>query len=156
MLDNQLIKIMRISHLRLIYCYTIDSKDYNNLDKSLAVEIVYGNKKKLVLDYKNPYFPYYLNRIKEVYNKGRPNQWSVHFKIYETLYLPEQYKECGVRISIQENTKLFPGRKAENRNIEWNVAGTIQCLTLSEDIENLPDIFIYITLFHIFGILPNI
>ena len=83
--------------------------------------------------------------IKEVYNKGRPNQWSVHFKIYETLYLPEQYKECGVRISIQENTKLFPGRKAENRNIEWNVAGTIQCLTLSEDIENLPDIFIYIT-----------
>ena len=83
--------------------------------------------------------------LKDVYSKGRPNQWSVHFKIYETLYLPEQHNHYGLRISLQENTKLFPSRKSVNRNIEWNVAGTLQCLTLSDDKENLPDVFIYIT-----------
>ena len=33
-------------------------------------------------------------------------------------------------------------RKTVNRNIEWNVEGTLQCLTLSDNKENLPDIFI--------------
>ena len=83
--------------------------------------------------------------LKDVYSKGRHNQWSVHFKIYDTLYLPEQHHNYGLRISLQENTKLFPSRKTINRNIEWNVAGTLQCLTLSDDKENLPDVFIYIT-----------
>ena len=36
-------------------------------------------------------------------------------------------------------------RKTVNRNIEWNVEGTLQCLTLSDNKENLPDIFIYVT-----------
>lgn len=71
MLDNQLIEIFKIDKLCFIYCYLIDSKDYNNLSKSLGIEIVYGDKKKMKFDYKSEYFYQYFNKIKEVYNREK-------------------------------------------------------------------------------------
>ena len=108
MLDNQLIEIMRISHLHLIYCYTIDSKDYNTLDKSLAIEIVYGNKQKLTLDYKSPYFSYFLNKIKEVYNKEK-DKYPITFFSDFSKEIIENY---NINNSIDNNNyttkNIFP------------------------------------------------
>ena len=108
MLDNQLIKIMRISHLRLIYCYTIDSKDYSTLDKSLAIEIVYGNKQKLTFDYKSPYFSYFLNKIKEVYNKEK-DKYPITFFSDFSKEIIENY---NINNSIDNNNyttkNIFP------------------------------------------------
>ena len=82
--------------------------------------------------------------LQSVYSKGRTNLWSIYFNIYGTYFLPDE-KYYGIRLSIQENDKFFPGRKAENRNIEWNVDGSLQCWTLSADKDELPDLFIYLT-----------
>ena len=82
--------------------------------------------------------------LQSVYSKGRSNLWSIYFKIYGTYFLPEE-KHYGIRLSIQENDKFFPGRKADNRSIEWNVDGSLQCWTLSPDKDELPDMFIYLT-----------
>ena len=108
MLDNQLIEIMRITHLHLIYCYTIDSKDYNNLDKSLAVEIVYGNKKKLVLDYKSPYFPYYLNRIKEVYNKEKDKYPITFFSDFSKEIIENYNINTNIDNNNYTTKNIFP------------------------------------------------
>lgn len=108
MLDNQLIEIMRITHLHLIYCYTIDSKDYNNLDKSLAVELVYGNKKKLVLDYKSPYFPYYLNRIKEVYNKEKDKYPITFFSDFSKEIIENYNINTNIDNNYYTTKNIFP------------------------------------------------
>lgn len=92
-MDNVLIEIMKISNLKMVYCYLIDSKDYNNLDKCLAIEIVYGDKLKMEMNYKNDYFPYFLNKIKEVYSKEK-NKNHITFlgdiskKVIENYELP--------------------------------------------------------------------
>ena len=82
--------------------------------------------------------------LKEVYNKGRSNLWTVHFKLYSTYFLPDS-KNYGVRLCLMEKSQFFPAREAKNKSIDWNVSGSLQCFTLTENKEELPDLFIYLT-----------
>ena len=82
--------------------------------------------------------------LTEVYNKGCTKLWSVYFKLYSTYYLPDS-KNYGVRIFMMEKSQYFPPREAKNKSIDWNTSGTLQCFTLTDDDEELPDLFIYLT-----------
>ena len=59
------------------------------------------------------------------------------------FYLPAENDKFSIRISIQVNTQLFNEKQAQQRNINWNIVKTLQCLTLTENKFELPDLFIY-------------
>ena len=83
--------------------------------------------------------------LKEVYSKGRSNLWSVYFHLYSTYFLPEEKGTYGIRLSLQDNFEYLKPRKAEGRSIEWNTSGSLQCYTLTDNINELPDLFLYLT-----------
>ena len=84
------------------------------------------------------------NLIETIEQTSRTNQWSIYVKLYDAFYLPSEKDKFSIRISIQENTQLFNEKQAQQRNINWNLVKTLQCLTLTENKYELPDLFIYL------------
>ena len=84
------------------------------------------------------------NLIELANRNGRPNMWTLYFKCFQLFYLPFKNEQYCLRISMQENTYSFPMKKAINRNINYYQGGTLQCFTGTNNIEELPDIFIYL------------
>ena len=70
--------------------------------------------------------------------------WAVHAKLYCAYYLPKEYKKYSIKIQIQDSTLLFEPKDAINGYICWNTVRSLQYNSISEDIEELPDIFFYL------------
>ena len=60
------------------------------------------------------------------------------------MYLPEDSKEYGIRISIQEKSELIQPRKAINGSIDFDETKNILLNTFSGDKAELPELFIYL------------
>ena len=83
--------------------------------------------------------------LAKVYGQPRNVLWSVYFHVFSTYYLPEEKGTYGVRISLQDANEFLKPRQAKGRNIEWGQSGSLQCYTLTNDVNELPDLFLYLT-----------
>ena len=82
--------------------------------------------------------------IKTVYNTGRANLWSIYVKLFDAFYLPSENDKYSIKVSIADKDEIFPMKKAENRNIKWNMTKSLQCQTLTNLDNEIPDLFIYL------------
>ena len=82
--------------------------------------------------------------LKQANEVSRKNLWSIYFKLYSGFYLPEDNGKYSVKVEIQDNSALFPEKKCDKGNIDWKMNKTIQCQTLTDKINELPDLFIYL------------
>ena len=70
--------------------------------------------------------------------------WTIHVKLYCAYYLPKEYQKYSIRILMQDYSILFQEKNTINEYIEWNSVKTIQFHSISDDKEQLPDIFFYL------------
>ena len=89
-----------------------------------------------------------LNTVKiEDNNKlsiNRGVMWTIKAKLYCAYYLPTEYKDYKVKIIMQDSSILFPQKKAVNSFISWETVQTMQFYSISDDKEQLPDMFFYL------------
>lgn len=84
------------------------------------------------------------SQITEAANISRSNLWSVYVKVYSAMYLPNKEDQYGIKIAMQDTNILCNPKRAINGNIEWKQFKTIQCQTLTNSLDELPDIFVYL------------
>ena len=84
------------------------------------------------------------NIINSAKNLARKNLWSVYVKLYSAYYLPNDNDSYSIGISIQDNNILFNSKKANKGCIDWKECKNLQCQTLSNNKNELPDLFIYL------------
>lgn len=92
-------------------------------------------------------------RVKSIDNKDmlkaigsvtKSNLWFFEVFLYDAFYLPKEDDKYSIRISIQEDTYLFPKKKAQQRNIKWDTNANLKCQTVTNSIKEIPDVFIYL------------
>ena len=84
------------------------------------------------------------DEVKEALSHSRKYIWKIWVRIISAMYLPEDTKEYGIRISIQEKSELIQPRKAINGSIEFDETKNILLNTFSGDKFELPELFIYL------------
>ena len=82
--------------------------------------------------------------INEANVLSRKHLWSVYVKVYNAYYLPSNKDKYSIRIEMQDSNVQFPEKKSDNGSIEWRIFKTLQCQTLTDQINELPDLFIYL------------
>ena len=82
--------------------------------------------------------------IESVNNKGRGILWYIYFKLYSASFLPSEDGSYDIGIYIQENKYNYIEQKAEKRNIYWNYCNHLNANTFTNNLEELPDIIIYL------------
>ena len=82
--------------------------------------------------------------IKEAHSLKRNIKWVIKAKLYNASYLPKQFKKYKLKICMQDAYYEFDQKKAVNEFIEWNKVGTFEFSSLSEEKEQLPDMFFYL------------
>ena len=75
---------------------------------------------------------------------NRGVMWTIHAKLYCAYYLPKEYKKYSIKIMMQESNMLFQEKEAINQYIKWENLKTMQFLSISNDKEQLPDMFFYL------------
>ena len=75
---------------------------------------------------------------------NRGVMWTVHAKLYCAYYLPKEYQKYSIKIMMQDSYMLFEEKKSLNEYIYWENTKTMQYLSLSDDKEQLPDMFFYL------------
>ena len=75
---------------------------------------------------------------------NRGVMWTVHAKLYCAYYLPKEYQKYSIKIMMQDSYMLFEEKKSLNEYIYWENIKTMQYLSLSDDKEQLPDMFFYL------------
>ena len=83
--------------------------------------------------------------INSVVNPNRSHLWSLHVKLYSASFLPTENGSYGIKISIQEKSENFKEQKATFRNINWYNVKTFAINTFTPNLEELPDLIIYLT-----------
>ena len=83
--------------------------------------------------------------IKDVQKIPRKYTWSLYVKLYSAYFLPEENGKYDIKIAVQEKYDSFKEIKAQNRNIDWNLFKTFILNTFTENLEELPDLIIYLT-----------
>ncbi len=76
---------------------------------------------------------------------GKKNKWNFEFFLYETNFLPKENSEYSIHIFVEEEKYKFPSKRAEKRNIQYNNPGEIKLHTLTSDVKEVPDLFIYLS-----------
>ena len=84
------------------------------------------------------------NIINSAKNLARKNLWSVYVKLYSAYYLPNDNDSYSIGISMQDNNIVFNSKKANKGCIDWKECKNLQCQTLSNNKNELPDLFIYL------------
>ena len=82
--------------------------------------------------------------INEAKLLSRKNLWSYYIKLYSAYYLPTDDDYYSIGISIQDVSANFNRQKAIRGCINWKQCKTLQCQSLAENKNDLPDIFIYL------------
>ena len=76
---------------------------------------------------------------------GRPEMFSAIIKLYSGYYLPEKYDQYSVKIVWQNNYVIFNQKKTDKaQHIDWKTVHNLSCYSISNDINDLPDIFFYL------------
>ena len=78
----------------------------------------------------------------------RKVKWEIKAKLYCAYYLPKEYNKYSIKIcmnTFEEDCKMdFKEKKAINEYISWNEVKSFEYNSLTEDKEELPDIFFYL------------
>ena len=82
--------------------------------------------------------------INSVNNTGRKYLWSLYIKLYSAEYLPIDKGSYNIKISVQENNELFMVKEAIDRRIDWNICKSFAIQTFTPNLEELPDLIIYL------------
>ena len=85
------------------------------------------------------------NLINSVNNIARKYLWSLYIKLYSAEFLPTENGSYNIKISIQENNENFNTKEAMNRRIDWNICKSFAIQTFTPNLEELPDLIIYLT-----------
>ncbi len=84
------------------------------------------------------------NLINQAKNLSRKNLWSLYAKLYSAYYLPSDNEEYYIGIAMQEQETFYSSKKIEKNCIFFNQFKTLQCQSLAENKDDLPDVFIYL------------
>jgi hypothetical protein len=84
------------------------------------------------------------NLLKEVGKIGKRNNWFLDFYVYDACFLPSESSEYALKICIEENEYIFDAKKANKRNISFNLGSSLAFQTLASKVVDLSDIFIYL------------
>ena len=78
--------------------------------------------------------------------KGIPRKylWSLYVKLYSAYFLPTETGSYKIKLSIQEKSQEFEEKKASQRNIDWNKCQTFIFESYTPNLEELPDLLIYL------------
>lgn len=82
--------------------------------------------------------------LADVGRLGRPHQWFFDINLYDALFLPKESEKFAIHVAIEEHLYKFPLRKAEKRNIHYDLPTTLQLQTLTNNIKEVSDMFIYL------------
>ena len=85
-----------------------------------------------------------LNLINQARNLSRKNLWSLYAKLYNVYYLPTENEEYSIGIAMQDQETFFSAKKADKSCIDFKQFKTLQCQSLAEKKDDLPDVFIYL------------
>ena len=83
--------------------------------------------------------------INSVNNIGRKYLWSLYIKLYSAEFLPTEKGSYNIKISVQENSENFKQKEASDRKIIWNICKSFALQTFTSNLEELPDLIIYLT-----------
>ena len=86
-----------------------------------------------------------MNLINSVNNIGRKYLWSLYVKLYSAEYLPTENGLYNIKISVQENSEMFIQKEANERKIVWNICKSFAIQTFTPNLEELPDLIVYLT-----------
>ena len=84
------------------------------------------------------------NELKMAQMVNRGVMWTIQAKLYCAYYLPKEYQKYSIRITMQDSKIIFEEKKAINEYIEWGTIQTMQFLSLTDNKEQLPDMFFYL------------
>ena len=74
----------------------------------------------------------------------RKNLWSLYVKLYSAYFLPKEKDSYKIKISVQEKSQIFEEKKASQRTIDWNKVQTFVIESYTQNLEELPDLLIYL------------
>ena len=77
-------------------------------------------------------------------NIKRDTKWMITAKLYCAYYLPKEFKEYKVRISMQDVFADFERKKAINEYIEWGKVQSFEFSSITDNKDDLPDMFFYL------------
>ena len=83
--------------------------------------------------------------LNSVNNIGRKYLWSLYIKLYSVEFLPTEKGLYNIKISVQENSENFMQKEATERKIMWNLCKSFAIQTFTPNLEELPDLIIYLT-----------
>ena len=83
--------------------------------------------------------------INKVNNSSRQYLWSLNAKLYSADFLPTESGTYGIKLAVQERTEKFEPKSASNRSIDWNLCKSFAVQTFTKNLEELPDLIIYLT-----------
>ena len=84
----------------------------------------------------------FINSLKK--GIARKNMWSLYLKLYSAYFLPKESEKYSIKVSVQEKNYIFQEIKAVQRNIEWNKCTNFVIETYTSNLEELPDLLIYL------------
>ena len=85
------------------------------------------------------------NLINSINNIGRKYLWSLYIKLYSAEFLPTEKGLYNIKFSVQENNENFTEKEANDRKIIWNNCKSFALQTFTHNLEELPDLIIYLT-----------
>ena len=83
--------------------------------------------------------------IQTVEKSGRKFLWSLYVKLYSAYFLPTDSGTYNIKLAVQENSESFADKGAQNRNIDWNLCKSFAIQSFTKNLEELPDLIIYLT-----------
>ena len=83
--------------------------------------------------------------IQSVDKINRKFLWSLYVKLYSAYFLPTERGTYDIKLSVQEKSESFMAKEASYRNIDWNLCKTFAINTFTGNLEELPDLIIYLT-----------
>ena len=83
--------------------------------------------------------------IEETGNINRSNLWSFDVKLLWARFLPKKNTKYDIKLSIQDNSPEYFGFKEYTLDkISWNLHKSFALQTFSDEVDELPDLFIYL------------
>ena len=86
-----------------------------------------------------------MDLIQTVNNTARKHLWSLYIKLYSAYYLPTEDGSYGIKFTVQHQAENIFEKSAINRNIDWNLCKNFAINTFTANLEELPDLIIYLT-----------
>ena len=83
--------------------------------------------------------------IEETGSINRSHLWSFNVKLLWASFLPKKGAEYNFKVSIQDSTESFGVKTYNLDKISWNINKPFALQTFSGELDELPDLFLYLT-----------